>query len=274
MTVSSLAKGKRTTMFYRVTGLVRRVSGAVRRRLPGRRNAHACYICKRTFAEFQPFAGGTGMIPPLVREWKIVGSDVDNFWCPCCHSHDRERHLFMYFDRLSLWEEMRGAVLHFAPEAHVEKAIVGLSPKQYVRGDSSPDRPDITRLDATEIPFPDETFDFIICNHVLEHIPDDRRAIAELHRVLKRGKHAVLQTPYSSVLAQSFEDANINTDEMRLAFYGQSDHVRVYGGDLFSKLEKAGFVLQRTKHADVLSDINSKYYGVNPREELLLVRKE
>jgi SAM-dependent methyltransferase len=180
----------------------------------------------------------------------------------------------MYFDRLRLWNIVGGGVvLHVAPERNLRDAVVRLKPKEYVQADLFPADEEIQRIDVTEMLFPDEYFDFIICNHVLEHVPKDDQAMGELSRVLKRGKWAVLQVPFSSILAKSFQDDNINTDELRRRFYAQEDHVRVYGNDLFSRLEGAGFEVMLQKHQVLLPDLDSKFYGVNVREDLILVKR-
>lgn len=237
-------------------------------------NTHCCYICGHTFNHFYPFRDGWKSKSPFVIELKGIGSDVINFRCPFCGSHDRERHLFMYFDKLDLWSYFKdGCVLHFAPEDHLAKKIEHHRPMTYVKADISPAGPDVHSIDVTNIGFPDSHFDFIICNHVLEHIPNDKHALSELFRVLKSGGYAVLQTPYSSVLAKSFCDPAIDTDNLRKHYYGQEDHVRYYGRELFQKIEKAGFSLRLTRHQDVLSELDHFYYGVNPKEDLILVTK-
>ena len=139
--------------------------------------------------------------------------------------------------------------------------------------DLNPRTVDVRAIDVCRVPFADNTFDVIICNHVLEHVPDDQKALSELFRVLKPTGFAVLQTPYSSLLENSFCDPGINTDQLRNRFYGQEDHVRYYGRDLFRKMQEAGFCLQLTRHNDVLSDIDPLFYGVNPREDLILAEK-
>ena len=205
----------------------------------------------------------------------MVGSDVDNFCCMYCGAHDRERHLFMYFDRLNLWSKMEDArILHFAPEYHLSHKISGQSPMQFIKADLHPGSEDVMEIDATHIPYDDEFFDFLIANHILEHIPDYRLALSEFFRVLKPGGMAVLQTPFSKILKNNFEDANLATDELRLFFYGQEDHVRIFGGqELFQSIENAGFVLQLKKH-DALFDVKmTDTHGVNRREDLILSLK-
>lgn len=234
---------------------------------------YECYICKGKPKYFVPFLNGQASIPPFCKELDIIGSDVDHFNCPLCKCHDRERHLFMFFDHLALWPKAGARVLHIAPERKVSERFLKINLSTYVRGDLFPSKPEITAVDITSINFPNHYFDLVLCNHVLEHVPDDLKALTEIYRVLKPGGQAVLQTPYSGVLATSLQDANINTDEMRLRYYGQEDHVRVYGMDLFSRIRDAGFLLEIRQHNDVLTDIDPIRFGVNRREPLILATR-
>ena len=218
-------------------------------------------------------------ITPFLLKLGVVGSDVINFGCPFCHSSDRERHLFLYFDRLRLWDGVRdAAVLHFAPEPHLSWRIKSCGPRQYVTADLYPDHLHardhaVERQDVTDIAAPADTFDLLICNHVLEHVTDDRRALSEVHRVLKPGGLAVLQTPYSTVLTRSIEDPGIATDRLRLEVYGQEDHVRLYGADFLDRIQTVGLRLRLRRHRDVSTDAEAAYYGMNPVEDLILVKK-
>ena len=179
----------------------------------------------------------------------------------------------MYFDALDLWSRMPAAsILHIAPEAKMAERISRCGPKLYIKGDLSPTG-DTVRVDVTDLHYPDGSFDFVICNHVLEHVPEDERAISELFRVLRSGGGAVLQTPFSRKLTRSFCDPKVNTDRLRNLYYGQEDHVRVYGTDLFEKIGKAGFVAQIRQHEEVLSQIDASLYGVNPKEPFIFALK-
>jgi SAM-dependent methyltransferase len=206
---------------------------------------------------------------------KWVGSDFDHFWCPFCRSHDRERHLILFFEKLDLWRQLEGAsILHVAPEKRFASRSEACRPSRYVKGDLVPAREGIEKVDVTAITYPDASFDWVICNHVLEHVPDDAQALRELFRVLKPGGTAILQTPYASALDKTLENpAEINTDEKRIEFYGQEDHVRLYGRDLFDRIRAAGFELALKKHAECLPDTDALRYGVNRDEPLFLCRK-
>jgi predicted SAM-dependent methyltransferase len=99
------------------------------------------------------------------------------------------------------------------------------------------------RVDVTDIQFRDDTFDVIICNHVLEHIADDRKAISELCRILKPGGWAILQVPISLTLKSTYEDSSITTAAGREAAFGQDDHLRIYAMDYEDRLTQGGFTV-------------------------------
>ena len=262
------------TMLRTARGRVGSVNKSVKEKVNLSRRSKCCYLCQKTFASFRPFRDGWNSLSPFIRELEVVGSDVENFACPNCGCHDRTRHLVMYFDALNLWDRFReAAVLHIAPESHLAERIYQHAPKLYVRGDLAPD-PGTEMLDVTAIPYPAYHFDFVVCNHVLEHVLDDRRACSELFRVTKQGGCAVLQTPYSPVLQNSFVDPAIDTDALRNRYYAQEDNVRLYGRDLFARITEAGFRLDLKTHRECLSGFDSSYYGVNPAEELIFAVKE
>jgi SAM-dependent methyltransferase len=238
-------------------------------------NTHKCYVCNRKFGHFYKFRGGWKDVPLWIQKSEPVGSDFDNFGCPYCYCHDRDRHLFMYFDKVNLWDKMNGSkILHFAPEWNLSKRIEEYKPLQYIKADLFPNDSNVTKINATEIPYGDSTFDLIIFNHILEHIPNYLTALKEIHRVLKYDGIAIIQTPYSKLLNKNFEDEGINNDELRLFFYGQEDHVRIFSEKQFFKdLQDSGFILEIIKHDDVCSDKDSAYFGVNKYEDLIKVTK-
>lgn len=261
-------------MIKKLIRMAKQVLRWIRRMYNKSGKKHLCYICGQSFRQFLPYRSGEKGVCPFALEMQMIGSDDKNFACPCCGCHDRERHLVMYFDRLDLWAKIRdGDVLHFAPECHLPTRITQHHPASYVKADLTPSSPEVQPIDITQIPFDDNSFDLIICNHVLEHVPDDRRALSELFRVLRPGGWEILQTPYSDLLQNSFCDTALNTDELRRRFYGQEDHVRVYGRDLFQRIEEAGFEVHIKTHVHILTDIDASFWGVNPKENLILVTK-
>ena len=240
---------------------------------------HECYVCKRRLRHFYPWLNGLSTMSEFIRQMEVVGSDVVNFGCPFCYANDRERHLFLYFDRLKVWDRFCGkAILHFAPERNLSRRIKQCGPSRYVQADFFPEdlyskNPEIERVDATDIQYGADTFDGLICNHVLEHVPDARKALSEFRRVLKPGGFAVLQTPFSARLAHTIEDSGIDTDELRQLVYGQEDHVRLFGRDFLGLIEEAGLSLELCRHQDVATTEEARRFGMNAAEDLILVRK-
>lgn len=164
-------------------------------------------------------------------------------------------------------------VLHFAPEVGLGAWIQSLSPVSYVACDLNPVAEHIVRVDAENIPYQDQSFDLVIANHVLEHVGDDKRALSEIRRVLAPDGFAILQTPYSSVARETWSDEGIKTPVARLYAFGQEDHVRLYGCDIFYRFESAGFVSQVKTHSELLSVLDAREYGVGIDEPFFLFQR-
>ena len=164
-------------------------------------------------------------------------------------------------------------VLHFAPERHLSRFIVETGPAKYIRCDLYPRSPDIECVNMLDIPYDDGSFDLVIANHVLEHVTDDLRALSEIRRVLSLGGQAILQTPYSSQLLHTWSDAGIDTDEARLQAYGQEDHVRLYGRDIFERLASTGLVPDTGTHDQLLPSYDPQRLGVNVQEPFMLFQR-
>jgi SAM-dependent methyltransferase len=181
----------------------------------------------------------------------------------------------MFFDKINLWQQIKSyEILHFAPERNLSEKIRSLKPVKYVRADFYPKNESTEKIDATNIPYQSGSFDLILCNHVLEHIANYKNAIKEIYRVLKPNGRAILQTPYTRMLNNNFEDENLSTDQQRLFFYGERDHVRIFSENQFlNDLQKAGFKLKILKNSDFFDDQVSSYYGVNKEEDLIQVVK-
>tara|TARA_B110000902_G_scaffold241611_1_gene292133 strand:- start:90 stop:932 length:843 start_codon:yes stop_codon:yes gene_type:complete len=238
-----------------------------------------CNVCGKTLNNFLPYKNNY-KLDKYTEMLDYVGSDIKNFSCVHCRSHDRERHLFMYFDKLNLWKEFSNKkILHFAPEAHLSKKIKEIGPSLYLKGDFNPDYlfegdSEILNIDATDIKYNDEYFDFLICNHVLEHVVEYKKAFSEIYRVLTKNGIAILQTPYSQTLSKNFEDTGILTSLQRDTFYAQHDHVRVFSEkQFFNDLKEAGFSLNIQKHDSLFDADTSFRFGVNKLEDLIMVKK-
>jgi SAM-dependent methyltransferase len=233
-----------------------------------------CVACGHSIFGFLPYR--EGKVVRLMLALEVIGSDINNFACPWCGAHDRERHLLLYLRAVpGILEEMRGkSILHFAPERHIPRCIKSAEPKDLLMCDINPRSSDIRSIDITRMHFPPESFDVLIANHVLEHVSSDARALSEIGRILKPGGFAILQTPYSPVLNHTWEDAGITSDEARLAAYGQEDHVRLYGKDIIDRFARLSNLIPDVRHHhDVISEYDARKFGINPKEPFLLFRK-
>jgi SAM-dependent methyltransferase len=204
----------------------------------------------------------------------MVGSDIDNFECPRCSAHDRERHLLLYLQESGLLGHVPDfRILHFAPEGCLTQKLAALAPLEYVKCDLYPTNKDIQRVDIEAMPFSDGSFDMVIANHVLEHVDDDRMALQEIRRVLCLDGVAILQTPYSASLKKTWSDSGIVTGEARLQAYGQEDHVRLFGQDIFERFAASGLRPCLETHAGLLAKYDPAVFGVNEAEPFFLFRR-
>jgi SAM-dependent methyltransferase len=234
----------------------------------------SCVLCGNTVMRFIPYQGGWAFAPPLVKALEGIGSDIDHFFCPRCGAHDRERHLYLYMKRAGLLDDLADkVVVHFAPELRVAARIKDGGPRRYVACDLFPRQPDIQKEDMLSMTFNDRSVDLLIANHVLEHVPDFRKALSEVVRVLVPGGYAILQTPYSPVLTRTWDDPGICTPEARAEVYGQSDHVRIFGRDIFDEFVASGLISEVRSHAELLPEVDAKAAGVNKREPFFLFRR-
>ena len=205
------------------------------------------YYCNCCGSHIRRFCSGGKDLPPILK-YKITGAGYrEQDFCPVCKSTYRHRLVWLYLSNLKIWKNQL-SVLHIAPEEMIARKLRRLKQIKYITGDTNPDRyryyTSAIKLDITHLPFENNTFDVIICNHVLEHISDDRQAMKELFRVLKPEGFSMMQVPLSSVLKQTYEDSLVATEEARLNHFGQKDHVRIYGEDYYLRLEDAGFMLE------------------------------
>lgn len=240
--------------------------------LPG--GSRHCVVCEHRVWRFMPYRGGTRDVPPLMQALGMVGSDVDQFECPLCGAHDRERHLLLYMKASDVFAKIAGgAILHFAPEKRLSPLIAAQGPARHVRCDLYPESPDVQCVDMQAMPFECDSFDLLLANHVLEHVASPDDALAEVQRVLKPGGHAILQTPYASKLQRTWEDPGIDTPYARLHAFGQEDHVRLFGRDIFDRIVASGLESRVQWHPELLGDVNPANAGVNPAEPFFLFLK-
>src|SRR5690606_9384691 len=189
----------------------------------------------------------------------------ENVLSPSTLSLERHRLLWLYLkDKTGFFtEELK--VLHFAPEQAFYKRFRKLKNVDYTTTDLNSPLADV-KADICDLPFEDNTYDFILCNHVLEHIPDDTKAIKELYRLLNPGGTAILQIPQDLNRDKTFEDNSITSRRERAKIFGQYDHVRVYGRDYFDKLRTIGFNVKEVDYTSQLKDSEIERYRLSRGE--------
>ena len=163
-------------------------------------------------------------------------------------------------------------LLHIAPEKNLQKILKSFSHIEYISGDLNPLMNCDIRLDITDMNFEYNFFDVIICNYVLEHIVDDRKAMRELFRVLKPKGFAILQVSISKNAKETFEDFSITSPKEKERYFGQKDHVRIYGSkDYKNRLESVGFKIELYDSKSDLSIQDIKKHGLNEEEILYFI---
>ena len=195
-----------------------------------------------------------------------------NALSPSTLSLERHRLLWLYLQRETHFFLKPIQLLHFAPEQAFYKRFRKQKNIKYTTTDLNSPLADV-KADICNLPFADESFDWILCNHVLEHIPDDTKAMQELFRVLKPGGIAILQIPLDMNRAETFEDDSITDKDKRTEIFGQYDHVRVYGMDYFDKLRSVGFQVNEIVYGSQLSEEEVKRYSIDKYEIIPVCKK-
>ena len=214
--------------------------------------AHECPICQTQLRQFLP------LYRPSMH------------WCPVCRSLQRHRlvWLFLQSDAIQI-EHVQRRLLHFAPEPCLAEQFAKRPNLDYVSADLF-DRAAMLRLDLCNIDLPDASFDMVYCSHVLEHVPDDRRAMREIRRVLKPGGIALILVPI--IADHTFEDPSVTDPAERERLFGQEDHVRRYGPDVVNRLREAGFEVQPLRGSDIISAAQAQRADIDLWEPLFLCR--
>ena len=175
-----------------------------------------------------------------------------NALCPGTFSLERHRLLWLYLTKSSKIETKSLKVLHVAPELVFYRKFKNINSWDYVTTDLSSPLADV-KADICNLPFEKESFDLILCNHVLEHIENDIQAMTEIYRVLKYGGRAILQVPLDMKRNRSYENYKITSSKDRNKHFGQYDHLRIYGMDFFDRLSMVGFEMEKI---DLTSEMN------------------
>jgi predicted SAM-dependent methyltransferase len=224
-------------------------------------NVH-CPVCGGDFITFLPF----GRIKRA------------NAQCPRCDSLERHRLQYLYLrNETTIFSRERVKLLHIAPEAQLYQQFRKLPNFEYIPIDKFTEGyaypKDVLDMDILSLNFPDNSFDVIICNHVLEHIPDDKTAMKELFRVLKPGGVAFLQVPLDKSRDTTYEDFSIKDPKEREIHFGQFDHVRMYGKDYEDRLRTAGFAVNVVDYIEKLGPGSVFKYGLMAEEDIYVCSK-
>ena len=218
-----------------------------------------CPICGKRFRKLLPY----GYVTPR-----------ENALCPSCLSLERHRLLWLWLERESNLLHSHPRLLHIAPEVclmHHLKRLYRPCPEYYVTADLESPLADL-HFDVQQIPLADNSFEVVICNHLLEHVADDRKALGELFRILKPEGWGILLSPIDYRLEKTFEDDSITDPAERTRLFGQYDHRRAYGRDYIDRLREAGFEAEEIDYAARFSDEERRRYAL-PDDRIYVVRK-
>lgn len=198
----------------------------------------------------------------------------ENALCPGCLSLERHRLLWLYLQRETDLFEARPRLLHAAPEVALMRKLKQLykdCPKQYVTADLESPLADM-HFDIQQIPIADGEFDAVICNHIMEHVEDDRKAISELYRILRPGGWGIILSPVELDRAETFEDDTITDRDERTRIFGQYDHRRIYGRDYADRLASVGFEVVESDYRAAFTAHEQALYAL-PEDHIYFVRK-
>jgi SAM-dependent methyltransferase len=234
-------------------------------------SGYTCNICTASYQKFIPDFPWAENKQALDNNHVIAGYG-ENVFCPNCMSTSRERLVIaLLTDKFSVKQKK---ILHLSPEKNIylflkSRAVVttaDLMPGFYKTIDGL-----VQKQDATQFNFDSNIFDMVVGNHILEHIPDDRKAMKEINRVLKPGGCAILQVPFSEAIAATIETPGINDPVMQSKLYGQKDHVRIYAlNDYVSRLQETGFDVEIIPYKNLQAYYS---FAIQEGECFLMIRK-
>lgn len=224
-----------------------------------RGHGRECPVCGSHYRRFMPYGYVTSREDAL---------------CPHCLSLERHRMIWLWLKEASNLFDGYPRLLHIAPEVSLMRHFKRhyRDNKNYITADLESPLADL-HFDVQSIPLGDESVDVIICNHLLEHVEDDRRAMAELYRILKYGGWGIMLVPEDRGRATTFEDDTITDPEERTRIFGQYDHRRIYGRDYDERLATAGFRVKRIAYNELLSAEQRQRYAIGT-DDLIVVYKD
>lgn len=200
------------------------------------------------------------------------GKQRENALSPGTLSLERHRQMWLYLKNETNFFTKESKVLHIAPEQEFLRKFKKMKNLAYISADLYSPIVDV-KADILDLPFEDESFDIVFCNHVLEHIEDDKKAMSELYRVMKKGGWGIFQVPMKNSLIKTYEDFTITDPKEKQKHFGQYDHVRWYGMDYFDRLKSAGFEVDINFYSRKFSSEERKRFALMENEILPVVFK-
>ena len=218
-------------------------------------DAVSCPVCGNSYSKFLPYG----------RKARA------NALCPSCLALERHRLMWLFLKQRTTFFSQNLKVLHIAPEHCFIDRFEKLPNLEYVTADIESPLAKV-KMDVHDIPFPDNSFDVIFCNHVLEHVTDDIKVCAEFNRVLRKDGWGILQSPVYDI-PDTIQDDSIIEPAERERVFGQRDHVRKYGLDYAARLRKSGILIEENSFVKELAAEEVKKYAL-PKEEIIFVCKK
>lgn len=242
------------TLLQRIAGWLMPLVG-----LLYRGNRFVCPLCGRRYRKMLPYGYVT---------------QRENALCPHCLSLERHRLLWLFLERETTLFQSLPKLLHIAPEVCLMRHLkphYNSSAESYQTADLESPLADL-HFDIQQIPLQDESFEVVICNHLMEHVEDDRKAMRELNRILKKGGWGVLLSPVDLTRQTTFEDDSITDPKERTRIFGQYDHRRLYGNDFAERLREAGFEVEDVDYAARLTAEERSRYALT-EDHIYFIRK-
>ncbi|MFK8058069.1 MAG: methyltransferase domain-containing protein [Saprospiraceae bacterium] len=203
--------------------------------------------------------------PIAKQEFKAYAKIGNALITPSNGARGRQRLVWHYLEHDQKIFSKKISLLHTAPELSFFKIFKNAANIDYTAGDKMMDgysnQSGILNIDLTDLKFEDSKFDYLLSNHVLEHIPDDKKAMSEIYRVLKPGGTAVITVPINETFTETYENPNVKTAEERIKHFGQWDHVRWYSTDIKERLEAVGFEVELVRYANQFSTEDFNKFG-------------
>lgn len=220
-------------------------------------NKVECPICDHKFRKFLPYGR----------------KSRENALCPNCLALERHRLMWLYLKEKTDFFQSNSKLLHVAPEICFINRFEQLPHLDYITADIESPLAKV-KMDIEDIPLDDNSIDVVFCNHVLEHVNNDQKAMSEIFRVLKPGGWAILQVPvFHPIPNKTLENSSITDPKEREKVFGQDDHVRLYGKDYPDRLRSAGFAVKVEDYAKEIGEEAVRRFALPTDDPIYFCRK-